>query len=76
MLAYWALVLASINSVVDKSKLEYLLHSFRSYTPVQRAALASGIFEDSVLEIAMTRSVFTDNNVRAYDALIPDIFGT
>ena len=33
-------------------------------------------FENSVTDIAMNGSAFTENNTRAYDALISGIFGT
>ena len=74
LLAYWALVLASMKSIFDTSKLEYLLRSFHSYTPAQRAALVAGNFKDSVAEIEMNGIAFTDDNERAYDELIPGIF--
>ena len=76
LLAYLVLVLAPMKSVANKSNLEYLLRSRRSYMPAQRALLAANIFKDSVTDIAMYWSAFTDNNYRAYDALIPGIFGT
>ena len=65
MIAYWAVVLASMNSVVDKSKLDYLLPICRSYTPVQRAALEADGFEHRVALIAMTGSALADDNTRA-----------
>ena len=74
LLAYWEVVLTSIKSVVDKSKLYHLLRSRRSYTPLQRAELVANSFEDSVADIEMNGSEFTDDNARAYDELIPGIF--
>ena len=65
-----------MKSVSDKYKLEYLLCSLCRYTPAQRAALVSGSFEDRVANIAINGSAFTDDNVRAYDALIPGICST
>ena len=76
LLSYWELVLASMNSVVNKSKLDYLLCSRHSYTTDQRAALVDNIFKDSVADIAMNGSAFTDDNSCACDALIPGIFST
>ena len=74
LLAYWAVVLALVNSVFNESNLEYLLCSRRSYMTAQRDALAYDIFKDSVSYIAMNSSAFTDDNARAYDSLIPCIF--
>ena len=76
LLAYWEVVLTSMKSVVNESKLECLLHSRRIYTPSQRAALLANSFEDSIYDIAMTGSAFMDDNTRAYDALISGIFST
>ena len=60
----------------EDSKLDYLLCSHHSYTPTQRDELAVNSFEDSVAEISLNGSAFTNNNARAYDAIIPGIFGT
>ena len=76
LLAYWEVVLTSMKSVVNESKLECLLHSRHIYTPSQRAALLANSFEDSIYDIAMTGSAFMDDNTRAYDALISGIFST
>ena len=76
LLPYQEVVLAWIKSVVDNSKLDYLLRSRCSYTPAQRSALADDSFKDSVSDIAMTGSAFMENNARVYDALTPGIFGT
>ena len=75
MLAYWVVVIASMESVVDKSKLGYLIRSRRSYTLVHRDALVSNSFKDRFSDIKMNGSAFIDDNVCAYDALIPGIFG-
>ena len=74
LLAYWVVVLVSMNSFIDQFKLDYLLRGRCRYTPAQRSALAVDSFKDSVANIAMTGSACTDNNARAYDALIPGIF--
>ena len=66
----------SMKSVVDNSKLDYLLHSRRSFMLLQRATLVAESFEDIVVDIAMNSSAFTDDNARAYDPLIPGIFRT
>ena len=76
ILVYWAVVLVSMKFVINKSKLDYLLGSRRSYTPAKRSALAFGSFEDSVYEITMNVSTFTYDNACAYNALIPGIFVT
>ena len=65
-----------MKSVVDNYQLDQLLRSQHSYMPAQRAALAAVSFKDSAADIAMNVSAFTDNNDRAYDAIIPGIFGT
>ena len=72
-LVYWAVVLASMKSVVDKYKLDYLLRSRHSYTPAQRAALAANRSEHSVADIAMYVSALMENNAHVYDSLIPGI---
>ena len=73
---YWEVIILSMKSVIDQSKLDCLLHSRRSYTPAKRATLAANSLEDSVADIEMNRSACTDNTARVYDALIPGIFGT
>ena len=70
LLDYWAVFLALMKPVVNKSKLDYLLCSRRNYTPVANS------FEDSVADITTNGSKFMEDNARAYDALIPGIFGT
>ena len=45
--------IASMDSVVDKSKLGYLIRSRRSYTLVQRAAIVSDSFKDRFADIEM-----------------------
>ena len=65
LLSYWAVVLVSMNYVVDKSNMDYLLCSRRSYTPVQRAAIAARSVEDRVAVIAMNGGEFKDDNARA-----------
>ena len=65
-----------MKSVVDNSKLEYLLLSHRIYTPAQRSAPEVVSFEDSVTNIVMNSCAFMEDNACAYDALIPGIFGT
>ena len=50
-LVYWAVVLASMKPIADNSKLDYLLRSRRSYTLVQRDALVTESFKDSVSDI-------------------------
>ena len=62
--------------VVDKSELDYLLCSRCNYTPAHMAALVANSFEDNISDIAMNGSEFTDDNARANDALVPDIFST
>ena len=76
LLSYSAVVLALMKSIVDKSNLDYLIHSCRSYTPAQRSALAVSSFKYSVSDIKMNESTFTLDNALAYDAHIPGIFGT
>ena len=70
----WAVDIESMKSVVDKSNLDYLLHSRHSYTSAQRSALASDSFEDGVSDISINGSALKDDNSHAYDALIPGIF--
>ena len=76
LLSHWEVVITPMKSVIDKSKLDYLPCSRRSYTPTQTDALAANIFEYSFTNIEITGSAFTDDNSRAHDALIPGIFGT
>ena len=65
-----------MKSVVDNSKLDYLLLNHLLYTPAQRSALAVISLEYSVTNIVMNSCAFMDDNTNAYYALIPGIFGT
>ena len=65
-----------MKPVIDKSKLDYLLRNRRIYTPAHRSSLVADSFNESVTDITMNGSAFTDDNDRAYDALIPGIFRT
>ena len=76
MLAYWAVFLALMKSVVNNPNPKYLLCIHHRYMLVQRYALSVDSFEYSIAEISMTTSAFTDYNARAYDAIIPVISGT
>ena len=76
LLSYWSVVISSMKSTVDKSKLDCLLRSRHSYMLEQRDALVANSFKDRVADITMNGSTFTDNNSHAYDVLVPGISGT